>query len=76
MAALEWAEHRWRWQKGFMFSVASAVDVAFVALSDYESSTTLKLQGGTKSHGVIKKPFRSPGILSTLVLARAPQGFQ
>ncbi|MDR6155590.1 AmiR/NasT family two-component response regulator [Acidovorax delafieldii] len=55
---------------------ASAVDAAFVALSDYESPTTLKLLLDTKAHGVITKPFRSSGILSTLVLARASQGFQ
>ncbi|KQO16092.1 response regulator receiver protein [Acidovorax sp. Leaf78] len=55
---------------------ASAVDSAFVALSDYESPTTLKLLLDTKAHGVITKPFRSSGILSTLVLARASQGFQ
>ncbi|EGI76444.1 ANTAR domain-containing response regulator [Hylemonella gracilis] len=55
---------------------ASAVDAAFVALSDYESPTTLKLLLDTRAHGVITKPFRSSGILSTLVLARASQGFQ
>jgi len=55
---------------------ASAVDAAFVALSDYESPTTLKLLLDTKAQGVITKPFRSAGILSTLVLARASQGFQ
>jgi AmiR/NasT family two-component response regulator len=55
---------------------ASAVDAAFVALSDYESPTTLKLLLDTRAHGVITKPFRSSGILSTLVLARSSQGFQ
>lgn len=55
---------------------ASAMDAAFVALSDYENPTTLKLLLDTKAHGVITKPFRSSGILSTLVLARASQGFQ
>lgn len=55
---------------------ASAVDAAFVALSDYESPTTLKLLLDTSAHGVITKPFRSAGILSTLVLARSAQGFQ
>jgi AmiR/NasT family two-component response regulator len=55
---------------------ASAVDAALVALSDYESPTTLKLLLDTHAHGVITKPFRSTGILSTLVLARSSQGFQ
>jgi AmiR/NasT family two-component response regulator len=55
---------------------AGAVDAALVALSDYESPTTLKLLLDTHAHGVITKPFRSAGILSTLVLARSSQGFQ
>jgi AmiR/NasT family two-component response regulator len=55
---------------------ASAVNAALVALSDYESPTTLKLLLDTHAHGVITKPFRSTGILSTLVLARSAQGFQ
>lgn len=55
---------------------AGAIDAALVALSDYESPTTLKLLLDTHAHGVITKPFRSSGILSTLVLARSSQGFQ
>jgi AmiR/NasT family two-component response regulator len=55
---------------------ATAVEAALVALSDYESPTTLKLLLDTHAHGVITKPFRSSGILSTLVLARSSQGFQ
>ncbi|WP_370679186.1 ANTAR domain-containing response regulator [Comamonas sp. GB3 AK4-5] len=55
---------------------ASTVNAALVALSDYESPTTLKLLLDSMAHGVITKPFRSSGILSTLVLARASQGFQ
>lgn len=55
---------------------ATAVNAALVALSDYESPTTLKLLLDTHAHGVITKPFRSAGIFSTLVLARSSQGFQ
>ncbi|WAC74599.1 ANTAR domain-containing protein [Roseateles sp. SL47] len=55
---------------------ASAVNATLVALSDYESPTTLKLLLDTHAHGVITKPFRSSGILSTLVLARSSYGFQ
>jgi AmiR/NasT family two-component response regulator len=51
-------------------------DVALVALSDYESPTTLKLLLDSHAHGVITKPFRSSGILSTLVLARSAHSFQ
>lgn len=56
--------------------IAGASDAALVALSDYESPTTLKLLLDTHAHGVLTKPFRSAGILSTLVLARSSQGFQ
>lgn len=55
---------------------ASATDATLIALSDYESPTTLKLLLDTRAHGVITKPFRSAGILSTLVLARSSHGFQ
>ncbi len=55
---------------------AGAIDATLIALSDYESPTTLKLLLDTCAHGVITRPFRSSGILSTLVLARSSQGFQ
>lgn len=53
-----------------------AGETSLVALSDYENPTTLKLLLDTHAHGVITKPFRSSGILSTLVLARSSQSFQ
>lgn len=55
---------------------ASAIDATLIALSDYESPTTLKLLLDTSAHGVITRPFRSAGVLSTLVLARSSQSFQ
>lgn len=55
---------------------ASSVPSALVALTDYESPTILKLLLDTRAHGVISKPFRSSGILSTLVLARASYSYQ
>ncbi|SDZ70756.1 Two-component response regulator, AmiR/NasT family, consists of REC and RNA-binding antiterminator (ANTAR) domains [Variovorax sp. YR266] len=55
---------------------ASAVEATLVALSDYESPTTLKLLLDTSAHGVITRPFRSSGVLSTLVLARSSRGYQ
>lgn len=55
---------------------ASEVDATLVALSDYESPTTLKLLLGTRAHGVLTKPFRSSGILSTLVLARSSRSYE
>lgn len=56
--------------------IAGSSDAALVALSDYENPTTLKLLLDTHAHGVLTKPFRSSGILSTLVLARSSRGFQ
>ena len=50
-------------------------EATLVALSDYENSTTLKLLVDTQEHGVITKPYRYTGILSTLVLARASSGY-
>jgi AmiR/NasT family two-component response regulator len=55
---------------------ASVIDATLIALSDYESPTTLKLLLDTSAHGVITRPFRSSGVLSTLVLARSSQSFQ
>mgnify|MGYP001555583596 CR=1 FL=1 len=55
---------------------ATEVSSTLIALSDYESPTTLKLLLDTHAQGVITRPFRSSGILSTLVLARSAQGFQ
>jgi AmiR/NasT family two-component response regulator len=54
----------------------ASVSAALIALSDYESPTILKLLLDTRAHGVISKPFRSSGILSTLVLARASYSYQ
>jgi len=54
----------------------TATDATLIALSDYESPTTLKLLINTNAHGVIVRPFRSSGILSTLVLARSEKNFQ
>lgn len=55
---------------------ASEVDATLIALSEYETPTTLKLLLRTNAHGVLTRPFRSAGILSTLVLARSAKQFQ
>jgi len=55
---------------------ASEVDATLIALSEYETPTTLKLLLRTNAHGVLTRPFRSSGILSTLVLARSAKQFQ
>jgi AmiR/NasT family two-component response regulator len=61
---------------GWSAGALDTVDVALVALSDYENPTTLKLLIDAHAHGVITKPFRSSGILSTLVLARSSHSYQ
>ncbi|SEK63619.1 Two-component response regulator, AmiR/NasT family, consists of REC and RNA-binding antiterminator (ANTAR) domains [Roseateles sp. YR242] len=54
---------------------SATISATLIALSDYESPTTLKVLLDTQAHGVITKPFRSFGILSTLVLARSSHSF-
>lgn len=55
---------------------AADTEATLIALSDYENPTALKMLVDTQAHGVIAKPYRSTGILSTLVLARASSGYQ
>jgi AmiR/NasT family two-component response regulator len=55
---------------------ASEVTATLIALADYETPTTLKLLLDTNAHGVLTRPFRSSGIMNTLVLARSSRGFQ
>ena len=47
-----------------------------VAILDYESPTSLKALVDWNPQGVITKPMRSAGVLSTLVLARYLRGYQ
>ena len=55
---------------------ASEVEATLIALSEYETPTTLKQLLKSNAHGVLTRPFRSAGILSTLVLARSAKQFQ
>lgn len=55
---------------------AADTEATLIALSDYENPTALKMLVDTQAHGVITKPYRSTGILSTLVLSRASSGYQ
>lgn len=50
-------------------------EATLIALSDYENPTALKMLVDSSAHGVIAKPYRSAGILSTLVLAHASSGY-
>src|SRR6266568_6824801 len=56
---------------------ASAVDdgPTLVAIVDYENPTILKRLLDSNAHGVVNKPIRSFGILSSLVLARSLRGY-
>ena len=56
---------------------ASATDdgPTFVAIIDYENPTVLKRLLDSNAHGVVNKPIRSFGILSSLVLARSAHGY-
>src|SRR5258707_13585380 len=56
---------------------ASAPDdgPTFVAIVDYENPTVLKRLVDSNAHGVVNKPIRSFGILSTMVLARSLHGY-
>jgi AmiR/NasT family two-component response regulator len=55
---------------------ASDLSAALIALIDYENPTVLKGLLEVNSHAVITKPFRPIGVLSTIVLARAVQGYE
>src|SRR5712675_2821010 len=57
--------------------VASASEdgPTFVAIVDYENPTVLKRLLDSNAHGVVNKPIRSFGILSSLVLARSLRGY-
>ncbi len=56
---------------------ASAPDdgPTFVAIVDYENPTVLKRLLDSNAHGVVNKPIRPFGILSSLVLARSLHGY-
>jgi AmiR/NasT family two-component response regulator len=47
----------------------------FVAIIDYENPTVLKRLLDSNAHGVVNKPIRPFGILSSLVLARSAHGY-
>ncbi len=46
-----------------------------IAIVDYENPTILKRLLDSNAHGVVNKPIRSFGILSSLVLARSLRGY-
>jgi AmiR/NasT family two-component response regulator len=49
--------------------------LTLIAIVDYENPTVLKRLLDSNSHGVVNKPIRSFGILSSLVLARSLRGY-
>src|ERR1700692_745128 len=57
------------------FASVSEDGPTFVAIVDYENPTVLKRLLDSNAHGVVNKPIRSFGILSSLVLARSLRGY-
>jgi AmiR/NasT family two-component response regulator len=57
--------------------VASASEdgPTFIAIVDYENPTVLKRLLDSNAHGVVNKPIRPFGILSSMVLARSMRGY-
>lgn len=49
--------------------------LTLIAIVDYENPTVLKRLLDSNAHGVVNKPIRSFGILSSLVLARSLRGY-
>jgi AmiR/NasT family two-component response regulator len=56
-------------------SCAANSGPTFVAIVEYENPTVLKRLLDSNAHGVVTKPIRSFGILSTMVLARSLHGY-
>jgi two-component system, response regulator PdtaR len=54
---------------------SNARSPTLVAIVDYENPTILKQLLDSNAHGVVNKPIRSFGILSSLVLARSLHGY-
>jgi two-component system, response regulator PdtaR len=54
---------------------SNAHSPTLVAIVDYENPTILKQLLDSNAHGVVNKPIRSFGILSSLVLARSLHGY-
>ncbi|MFO1149762.1 MAG: ANTAR domain-containing protein [Alsobacter sp.] len=51
-------------------------DAAVIAVLDYENPTTLKALLDANAHGVLIRPVRPVGVLSTLVLALSLKGYE
>jgi AmiR/NasT family two-component response regulator len=49
---------------------------SLIAIVDFENPTALRSLLDTNAHSFISKPIRASGILSSLVMARALQGYQ
>ena len=54
---------------------ANDLPLTLVAIVDYENPTILKKLLDSNAYGVVNKPIRSFGILSSLVLARSLRGY-
>jgi two-component system, response regulator PdtaR len=57
------------------FTAMSENGPTLIAIVEYENPTVLKRLLDSNAHGVLNKPIRSFGILSTMVLARSSHGY-
>lgn len=56
-------------------AASSEHPVTFIAIMEYENPTILRCLLDSNAHGVVNKPIRSFGVLSSLVLARSLRGY-
>ncbi|MBS7538836.1 ANTAR domain-containing response regulator [Ancylobacter lacus] len=54
----------------------SDVQVAHIAIVDYENPTVLRALLDSNAHGVLIRPIRASGVLSNLVLALSMRGYE
>ncbi|MCK0198752.1 ANTAR domain-containing protein [Ancylobacter sp. 6x-1] len=52
------------------------LNVAHIAIMDYENPTALKALLDSNAHGVLLRPIRATGVLSNLVLALSIRGYE
>lgn len=57
------------------FAIMPEDGPTLIAIVEYENPTVLKRLLDSNAHGVVQKPIRSFGILSTMVLARSLRGY-
>lgn len=62
--------------KGSMPWRMADLQIAHIAIVDYENPTVLKALLDSSAHGVLVRPIRASGVLSNLVLALSMRGYE